>query len=112
MLERKVLSARRASTAKTRCSPSSSQLVPFTGSIASRVARKRSGGDPKDLRDAKKLARSGSLIDLSEEVPSGVGDAGSLRDQDLDQLFGSMSLGEVLSDAANKTLKVNILPLV
>ncbi len=110
MLERKALSARGASTAKARRSPSSSQMVPFTGSIASRVARKRSGGDPEDLRDAKRQARSGSLIDLTEKATSGAGGTGDLRDQDLDQLFGSMSLGEVLSDAVNKNLKVSVLP--
>ncbi len=76
------------------------------GSIASRVAGKRSAGGGSDLREAKKKARTGDVVDLTEKVSTAAGEVESLRNVEPDQLFGSMSLREAMSDAADRALKV------
>ncbi len=106
MLDVKASSAMKTPrSARKKGSPSRVQLVPFGGSIASRVAGKRSAGGGTDLREAKKKARVGGIIDLTVTKPD-VGEAESLRDLDPEQLFGSMSLREAMSDAAERALRV------
>ena len=105
MLDMKALSAMKTPrSVRRKGSPSRVQPVPFGGSIASRVAGKRSAGT--DLREAKKKARTGDVIDLTAKGPTDAGEAESLRTLDPEQLFGSMSLREAMSDAADKALKV------
>ena len=91
-------------SARRKGSPSRVQPVPFGGSIASRVAGKRSAGGGTDLRETKKKARAGDVVDLTEKMPATAGEAESPRDPD--QLFGSMALREAMSDAADKALEV------
>ena len=43
---------------------------------------------------------------MTEKVSAAAGEAESLGNVDPDQLFGSMSLREAMSDAADKALKV------
>ena len=107
MLDMKALSARKTPrSVKRKGSPSRVQSVPFGGSIASRVAGKRSAGGGTDLREAKKKARAGDVIDLTGKTLALVGEAESLRDVGPDQLFGSMSLREAISAATDTTLRV------
>ncbi len=107
MLDMKALSVRKTPrSVRRKGSPSRVQPVPFGGSIASRVAGKRSAGGGTDLREAKKKARARDVIDLTEKVPATAGEVDSSRDLDPDQLFGSMSLREAMSDASDKALKV------
>ena len=106
MLDVKALSAMKTPrSARKKGSPSRVQLVPFGGSIASRVAGKRSAGGGTDLREAKKKARVGGIIDLTVTKPD-VGEAESLKDLDPELLFGSMSLREAMSDVAERALRV------
>ena len=105
MLDMKALSAKKTPrSSRRKGSPLRIQSVPFGGSIASRVAGKRSAGGGTDLREAKKKARVGDVVDLTVMAPAIAGEAESLRDPD--QLFGSMSLREAMSDAADRALKV------
>ncbi len=107
MLDMKALSARKTPrSVKRKGSPSRVQAVPFGGSIASRVAGKRSAGGGTDLREAKKKARAGDVIDLTGKMLAAAGEVESPRDADPDQLFGSMSLREAMSDAADRALMV------
>ncbi len=107
MLDVKALSAMKTPrSVRKKGSPSRVQSVPFGGSIASRVAGKRSAGGGTDLREAKKKARIGGVIDLTVMKPADAGEAESLGDLDPEQLFGSMSLREAMSDASDKALRV------
>ena len=107
MLDMKALSARKTPrSVKRKGSPSRVQSVPFGGSIASRVAGKRSAGGGTDLREAKKRARTGDVIDLTGKTLAVVGEADSSRDMGPDQLFGSMSLREAITAATDTALRV------